>query len=98
MATLLSSATADTTGTLTSHSGPCTAFVHGTMDGATVVLEVSPSTNTADVVPAEYVARSIADFRDRTGCVTLDAQGTYYVRAVLTDAGASTSVTVTTTQ
>ena len=98
MATLLSSATADTTGTLTSHTGPCTAFVHGTMDGAVVVLEASPSTNTTDVVPIDYVARSQGDFRDRTGCVTVDAQGTYYLRAVLSEAGSSTSVTVTTTQ
>lgn len=97
MATLLNAVTTDTVGTLTSHSGPCTAFVTGTLDGATVVLQASPTTNTTDVVKVDKGVIPYARF-EATGCTNVDGQGTYYLRAVLENAGASTSVTVTTTQ
>jgi len=98
MATLLSAVTTDTVGTLTSHSGPATVFVNGTPDGATVVIEASPSTNTTDVVKIDRSLMPQAIYVNRTGCCAIDGQGTYYLRAVLEDAGSSTSITVTTTQ
>ena len=97
MASLLSSQTADTTGTLTSHTGPCTAVVFGDFDGCRVTLELSASTNTTDVVPIDRTIAAQGTFRN-PACVTIDAQGTYYLRANVLDAGSSTSVSVTTTQ
>ena len=98
MPTLLDGVTTDTVGSLTSHSGPCTVFVHGVMDGATVVIEASPTTNTTDVVKMDRSLIPQSIYVDRTGCAAVDAQGTYYLRGVLEHAGSSTDVTVTTTQ
>lgn len=98
MPALLTNVTSDTTGSGQSHSGPCTVFVTGTMDGATVVIEGSPTTNTADYVKLDRSIVPQAQFIDRTGASAVDGQGTYYLRAVLTNAGSSTSVSVETTQ
>jgi len=98
MATLLDGADEDTTGSGASHSGPCSVFVTGTPAGATVTLQVSPTTNTADYVKADRSLINQSVFRNQTGSATIDGQGTYYVRAILSGATASTSVTVTTTQ
>lgn len=53
MAALLTTQTSNTTGTLTSHTGPCTVFVHGTPDGARVVIQASPTTTTSDAVKVD---------------------------------------------
>ncbi|HMA77849.1 MAG TPA: hypothetical protein VKP88_01760 [Candidatus Paceibacterota bacterium] len=98
MATLLDGVTTDTVGTGASHTGPCSVFVTGTPDGATVTIEVSPTTNTADYVKADRSLINCAVFRNQTGSSVVDGQGTYYVRALLSGAGDSTDVTVTTTQ
>lgn len=96
MATLLSSVTTDTTGTGASHSGPATVWVRGTFDGAEVVIQVSDDDTTyvkADNVSIPNPAR----FKGN-GCVAIGAVGTYYIRAVLSNAGSSTSVSAVTTQ
>jgi hypothetical protein len=98
MATLLNAVTTDTVGSATSHSGPATVFVTGTTDGAAVVLQISPSTNTTDFVKIDRSLMPQSLFVDQTGACGIDAQGTYYLRAILERAGSSTSVTVTSTQ
>ena len=98
MATLLNAVTTDTVGTLTSHTGPATVFIHGTPAGATVVIEASPTTNTTDVVKMDKSLIPQGIMVDRTGAVNVDGYGTYYIRAVLENSSASTSVTVTSTQ
>ena len=98
MATLLNAVTTDTIGSLESHSGPATVFVHGVMDGATVVIQGSPTTTTTDVVKMESSLMPQSIFVNRTGACAVDGQGTYYLRAVVQNAGEDTSVSVTTTQ
>ena len=98
MATLLSAVTTDTVGSATTHSGPATVFVTGTPDGANVVLQISPTTNTTDFVKIDRSIMPVSLFVNQTGACAVDAQGTYSLRAILENAGASTSVTVTSTQ
>ena len=98
MATLLDGVSVDTVGALTSITGPCVLWVTGTTDGAEVLLQGSPSDSTAKVVPLDRSIVPQALFQDRTGGALVDIPGTYYLRAVLSNAGDSTSVTVETTQ
>ena len=98
MATLLNAVTADTVGALQTHSGPCTVHVSGTPGSARVVIQMSPTTNTTDVSKIDQGPVPFGRFDGRTGSVTVDAQGTYSLRAVLENADANTSITVTTTQ
>ena len=98
MATLLNAVTSDTVGSATTHSGPCTVFVTGTPDGANVVLQISPTTNTTDFVKIDRTIMPQSLFVDRTGACGVDAQGTYSLRAILENAGSNTCVTVTSTQ
>ena len=98
MPSLLTNATADTVGSLVSHTGPCSIFVHGVLDGATVVLQASPTSNVADVVTLDNSVIPQNIFAGRDGVARCDIAGTYHLRAVLSDVGPSTSVSVTTTQ
>lgn len=95
MATLLSAVTSDTTGSAVSHTSPCTVFVRGTLDGATVTIQISDDgTNFVKIDNASLP--NPARF-DAPGSVGIDGKGTYHLRAVLQNAGSSTSVTVVTT-
>lgn len=98
MATLLNAVTNNTVGTLTSVTGPCVVWVTGTSDGAEVVIQGSPADNTAKVVPLDRSIMPQGLFQGRTGAVLVDMPGTYYLRAVLGNAGDDTSITVETTQ
>jgi hypothetical protein len=93
VADLLTDETADTVGTGASHSGACTVYVYGTWDGANVTIQVSP--DDTNYVNADLFG---ADTFRGNGAVGIDGKGTYYVRAVLTDAGSSTSISAETTQ
>ena len=93
MATLLSTQTTNTTGSGASHTGPCSVLVKGTMDGASVSLEPADSDSEANYHPIGIAATFTS-----TGWVSVHLQGTYFLRAKLNRAGASTSVTVVTTQ
>jgi len=96
MATLLDGVSSDTTGTGASHTAPATVFVRGTMDGARVVIQVSDDDTT--YVKADNISlQNPCVFNGITGCCNIDGNGTYYIRAVLENAGSSTSVTVETT-
>ena len=94
MATLLSAVTADGAGSGASHTGPCTVMVHGdsVFDGATVGLEIADSDDANEYVAIDGAVFHINDAMDIAG------RGTYYLRAVVNNAGASTSITVVTTQ
>ena len=95
MATLLSAVTTDTTGSGASHSGPCTVMVHGdsVFDGAQVLIEIANTDTAADYTP---IGRE--GYFKQPGSFNCQGQGTYYLRAVLRDAGTNTSVTCVTTQ
>lgn len=97
MATLLNSATTNGAGTGASHSGPCTVFVHGELDGATVTIEVADADSAGNYVKPDRTIAPESRFTSK-GAVSLNAYGTYFVRAVVSHAGSSTSVTVVTTQ
>jgi len=97
MAALLTTATANTVGALVSHTGPSSVFVTGTPGGARVILQISPTSSTAAVVKPDNAMVSSSIFVNRTGSCSVDAQGTYFLRAVLENAGPTTSITVTTT-
>ena len=97
MATLLSAVSENGAGTGASHSGPCTVFVRGTLDGATVTIQVADADSDANYVKPDRSAMPESRFASKGSC-TLAAYGTYYVRAVVSNAGSSTSVTVVTTQ
>ena len=97
MATLLSAVTANGAGSGASHSGPCTVWVRGTLGGATVSIQGADADSDANYVKLDKsIIRN--DKFEAKGCATVDAQGTYYLRAVVSNAGSSTSVTVVTTQ
>jgi len=96
MAALLTTHTTNGAGSGFSHSGPATVFVRGTFDGATVVVEVSDDDSTYLKADNVSPAKS-AVFREK-GCTSIDGQGTYYIRCVVSDAGALTSITAVSTQ
>jgi hypothetical protein len=98
MATLLDGVSDNTVGTLTSITGPCVVWVTGTTDGAEVILQGSPSDSTAEVVPLDRSIVPQAVCQDRTGAALVDIPGTYYLRAIVSNAGESTDITVETTQ
>ena len=96
MATLLNNVTTDTTGIGASHTGPCTVFVRGVFDGATVKIEVSDDDTTyIDADNTSFVNTTIIS---SDSCVNINCLGTYYVRCVLADAGAETNVSAVSTQ
>lgn len=95
MATLLSAVSANGAGTGASHTAPATVFVRGTFDGATVVVQVSDDDTT--YVKADNTSPAKATRLTEPGAVTIDAKGTYYIRCVVSGAGASTSVTAVST-
>jgi hypothetical protein len=97
MAALLTAATASTDGTGASHSGPCSVFVRGTLAGAQVAIEVADENVAASYVKPSKAAMPESRFSE-PGSVTLNAYGTYFVRARLVGATATTNVTVVTTQ
>ena len=92
MATLLNGVTTDTVGTGASHTGPCSVFVTGTLGGGVVTLEIAPSDTSA-----KYVSAGRDSVLSQPGSYTVDAQGTYFLRARI-DRSTSPSVTVETTQ
>lgn len=98
MATLLSAVTANTTGTGASHTGPCTVFVSGTFGGATVVLQVADADAAGKYVNADAVGVPNQGQLSGPGAISLNCYGTYYVRAILGNAGSTTSVTAISTQ
>lgn len=95
MATLLSAVTTDTTGTGASHSGDCTVWVTGTLDGATVVIQGAPTD--ANYVKLDRSILPQSRFSEPGAC-HVSGKGTHYLRAILENAGSNTNVTVTTTQ
>jgi len=97
MAALLTAATADADGTGASHSGPCTVFVRGVLGGASVTIEIADEDVAASYVKPTKAAMPESRFSDKGAC-SLDAFGTYFVRARLVGATATTNVTVVTTQ
>ena len=97
MATLLSAVSANGAGSGASHSGPCSVFVHGVFDGATVVIQASDDDTDAKYSKADVSLIPVSRF-DTKGSCSINAFGAYYLRAVVSDAGSSTSLTVVTTQ
>jgi hypothetical protein len=92
MATLLDGVEEDTTGTGASHSGPCTVFVSGDLGGGEVSLDIAPSDTAGKYVPAGR-----ASTITQPGSYTVDALGTYFLRARLSRSTGA-DVTVETTQ
>ena len=97
MAVLLNAVTANTTGTGASHSGPCTVCVRGTLGGARVVIQGADADSAANYTKLDRSIMPQHIFEDK-GCVSINAYGTYFLRAVLENAGSTTNVTVETTQ
>jgi hypothetical protein len=97
MPALLTAATANVDGTGASHSGPCSVFVRGTLAGAIVTVEVADENVAGSFVQPDKAAMPVSEFRNRGSC-SLQAFGTYFVRARLVGATAGTNVTVVTTQ
>lgn len=97
MATLLSAVSANGAGSGASHAGPCTVWVSGTFDGATVVIQGADADTAAKYGRLD---KSIIrqDVFTSKGGATVSGYGTYYLRAVVSNAGSSTSLTVITTQ
>lgn len=69
-------------------------MVHGDseFDGATVAIMIADTDTAADYSKLGVV------FRGKTEPLAIDVQGSYYLKAVVSDAGSSTSLTVVTTQ
>ena len=93
MAALLTDQTTNTTGSGSSHTGPCSVFIYGTFDGASVSIEAAHEDVAASYVPVGTPASA-----GEGKVVAVNLQGTYYLRAKLNRAGSSTSLSVDTTQ
>jgi hypothetical protein len=96
MATLLSSVTTDSVGTGASHTGPATVYVTGVFNGAFVDVQISADDVTYVGIDSDYAGKNLGRFRN-AGTVNVDARGTFYLRGVVRNAGASTSITCVTT-
>lgn len=97
MPTLLSNRTTNGAGTGASHSGPCTVWVRGTLGGASVVIQGADADSDANYVKLDKALIPQSTFVEK-GCATIHGNGTYFLRAVVSNASASTSITVVTTQ
>jgi hypothetical protein len=89
MATLLSGVTSNGAGAGASHSGPCTVVVpnDSVFDGAVVHIQIAIADSAADYAP---VGRD--GILTAPGAVAIDAQGTYFLRALVAKVGALTSL------
>lgn len=96
MATLMSSVTTNGAQAGASHTGDATVFVHGTFDGATVTLQVSDDNVT--YVKADNISTPNPARFDAPGAITISAKGTYHIRCVVNNVGASTSLNSVSTQ
>lgn len=96
MAALLTSATADTTGTGASVSGPVTVFVRGVFDGATVSVQVSDDDTT--YVKPDNISNAKASRMGAPGVCYIGGTGSYYVRCVVAGGGSSTSINAVSVQ
>jgi len=94
---LLNAVTANTTGTLVAHTGPCSVFIFGSLGGCSVALETSVDDTPANVIPLGP-AINPTTWQDGRGSFRVDHAGTYYLRAVVRNATSATSVSVSTTQ
>ena len=97
MATLLNNVTTNTVGTGASQTGPCTVFVRGVFDGATVDIQVADQDVNASYVRADSVSSPNPSSLRNPGCTIINATGTYFVRAAVNGAGTNTSITAVTT-
>lgn len=96
MATLLTTAAANTTGTGASHTGPATVFVRGTFDGARVIVQVSDDDST--YVKADNISPAKPSRITAPGVCAIDGKGTYYIRCAVSGGGSSTSINAVSTQ
>lgn len=90
-----SPATSDGNGLVATLSGPSTVYVSGTFGGAKVRVEVSSDNSV--FVTADSTAVPNSEFF-APGATTINAIGTNYVRAVLSGATATTSITAVAVQ
>lgn len=97
MPTLLNAVTTNTTGSGASHTGPATVWVRGELGGATVVIQGADTDVAANYVNLDKSVIAENVFR-ATGGMQCSAVGTYFLRAVVGNAGPATNVTVVTTQ
>lgn len=95
MATLLSSQTTNGAGSGASHTAHATVFVTGTFDGADVTIQVSNADS--DYVKADNLSTPNTSRLREPGCVNIAANGTYYIRCVVSNAGANTSISAVST-
>jgi hypothetical protein len=89
MASLLSAASANGAGSGVALSGPATVIIENdsVFDGASVVLQVSETDTAGKYAPIGYLA-SLSS----ATALRVDVTGSYYLRAVVERAGASTSI------
>ena len=97
MAALFTSRTTNGAGTGAAMSGPCTVYVTGEVGAADVTIEIAHEDVTASYVKPDLGAMPSSRFKSKGSC-SLNAYGAYYVRAVVANASATTSVTVTALQ
>lgn len=93
MAALLTNQTTDTTGSGSAMSGPCSVLVYGTLGGAQVSLQAADTDTEAHYQPVGF--KSVIQ---SGGWVDVNIQGSYYLRAKLSKAGSTTSVSVVANQ
>lgn len=94
MASILSGAS-NGVGSGVSHTAPASVFVRGTFDGATVAIQVSDDDTT--YVKPDNVSTAKPCTMGAPGACYINCSGTYYIRAVVTGGGSSTSITVVST-
>lgn len=87
MAALLTTVTTDTTGASVAVTGPTTVKPKGVMDNCIIFLQFSDDGIAWD---------TIYQFRNKLP-VTLNMEGSYFLRCITNNSGASTSVSVNTT-
>lgn len=95
MAFLFQDRTANGASTGVAQAGATDVYAQGVFDGATITIEVSPTDG--NYVKADNISVLKPSRLQAPGVCKVDGVGDYYIRAVLSNAGANTSITVTTT-
>ena len=92
MATLLNAVTSDTDGTPVELTGPCTVWVHNNLGGGEVVI--LGRTGELSFVKLDNVSSIKSSRLQQPGCLTVDIQGTYEIKAVLANTKVAAFCTV----
>ena len=94
MAKILDAQTTNTTTSGTTFTGKVVVYATGVFDGALAQVQIAPTDTAAEYEPIDGGA---ADF-NKPGQIVIGAEGAYYLRAIQSDSGTKTEITINVVQ